>query len=300
MENKLAIIIPFYKKKYFRKTLQSLKNQSNRNFSVYIGNDHSPENIDALVTEFLGFFDFKYYKFDTNLGGSNLVAQWDRCIALSEKEEFLIILGDDDVLEENVVEEFYRFIEKTNYPNINVIRFASQLIDEDGAEISEVYENPEVEKAADSFMRVIKGEGRSSLSEHIFSRKAYKKHGFKSFPIAFGSDNVAWLEFPEMGNIYSINSANVLVRISGEHLSSSTDSALALKRKEGIHFFTKYIIENYSTYFTREDKILILKKSYRNLRYFSRDKFKTIQFIFLMFRKVGFSALKIVKENRFN
>jgi len=300
MENKLAIIIPFYKKKYFRKTLESLKNQSNRNFSVYIGNDHSPENIDALVTEFLGFFDFKYNKFATNLGGTNLVAQWDRCIALSENEEFLMILGDDDVLEENVVQEFYQCIEHADYPDINVIRFATQLIDEDGDKISEVYENPEVEKATDSFMRVIKGEGRSSLSEHIFSRKAYKKHGFKSFPIAFGSDNVAWLEFPEMGNIYSINSANVLVRISGEHLSSSTDSALALKRKEGIHLFTKYIIENYSTYFTREDKILILKKSYRKLRYFSRDKFKTIQFIFLMFRKVGFSALKIVKENRFN
>ena len=300
MENKLAIIIPFYKKKYFRKTLEFLKNQSNRNFSVYIGNDNSPENIDALLTEFSGFFDFSYHNFDTNLGGTNLVAQWDRCIALSENEEFLMILGDDDILEENVVEQFYRFIENTNFQNVDVIRFASQLIDENDTEISNVYENPELEKAADSFMRVIKGNGRSSLSEHIFSRKSYEKHGFKSFPVAFGSDNVAWLEFPEMGNIYSINSAKVLVRISGEHLSSITDSALALKRTEGIHLFTKYIIENYSTYFTCEDRILILKKSYRNLRYFSRDKFKAIQFIFLMFRKVGFSAISIIRENRFN
>jgi len=300
MEIKLAIFIPFYKKKYFHRTLESLKKQTNRNFSVYIGDDNSPENIAGFLTEFSGFFDFKYHKFETNLGGTNLVAQWERCIALSEKEEFLMILGDDDVLGENVVEEFYRFIENANYPDINVIRFASQLIDEVDTKISDVYQNPKVEKAADSFMRVIKGEGRSSLSEHIFSRKSYEKHGFKNFPVAFGSDNVAWLEFPEMGNIYSINHAKVFVRISSEHLSSSTDSTMALKRKEGIHFFTKYIIENYSNYFTREDRILILKKSYRNLRYFSRDKFKTLLFVILMLRQIGFTALNIVKENRFN
>ena len=300
MEIKLAIIIPFYKKKYFHRTLESLKNQSNRNFSVYIGDDNSPENITGFLTEFSGFFDFKYHKFDKNLGGNNLVAQWDRCIALSEKEEFLMILGDDDVLGENVVEEFYRFIENAKYGDINVIRFASQLIDEVDTKISDVYENPKVEKAADSFMRVIKGEGRSSLSEHIFSRKSYEKHTFKSFPVAFGSDNVAWLEFPEMGNIYSINHAKVFVRISSEHLSSSKDSTLALKRKEGIHLFTRYIIENYSSYFTLEDRILILKKSYRNLRYFSRDILKTLWFIFLMFRKVGFSAISIIRENRLN
>ncbi|KIA84926.1 hypothetical protein OA84_00185 [Kaistella solincola] len=300
MESKLAIIIPFYKEKYFRSTLESLKNQSNRNFSVYIGNDNSPEKIDGLLTEFSDFTNFKYEKFKGNLGGENLVSQWDRCIALSENEEFLMILGDDDVLEKNVVEEFYNFIEKANYFDINVIRFASQLIDENGSIISDVYENPEIEKAADSFMRIIKGAGRSSLSEHVFSRKAYEKHGFKNFPVAFGSDNVAWLEFPEMGNIYSINSAKVLVRISGEHLSSSKDSGLALKRKEGIHLFTKYIIENYSAYFKHEDLILILKKSYRNLRYFSRDKLRTLKFINLMFRKIGFSAFSIVRENRFN
>lgn len=297
--NNLAIIIPFYKKKYFKKTLESLVNQSDKNFYVYIGNDNSPEDIEDLLTEYTDKLNFNYKKFDQNLGANNLTLQWDRCIALSDKEEWIMVLGDDDVLDQKVVEKFYDHISKVETAQLKVIRFASQLIDEEENKTSTVYFNPIFEKAATSYIRTLKGKGRSTLSEHVFSRSAYEQHGFKHFPVAFGSDNVAWLEFPDMGNIYSINSAVVSVRISKEHLSSRDDNGLRYQKREGIYLFNRYIIENYASFFAEDEKVLILKKAYRNLRFATRDLVKTFEFIFFMFRKIGWKAVAVIKNNRF-
>lgn len=296
----LAIIIPFYKKKYFRKTLESLARQTDKNFSLYIGNDNSPDDIEDLLNEFSHKLTFNYKKFNENLGANNLTRQWDRCIAFSDKEQWIMVLGDDDVLDQKVVEEFHSQINRIEASEIKVIRYASQLIDEEDKKTSTVYFNPELENAAASYIRTLKGEGRSTLSEHIFARYAYEKHGFKHFPVAFGSDNVAWLEFPDMGNIHSINTAVVSVRISKEHLSSRDDNGLKYKKREGIYLFNRYIIQNYATSFNNQEKILILKKAYRNLRFATRDTLKTFEFIFFMFRKIGFKTLDIIKNNRFN
>src|SRR5436190_2366329 len=123
----LAIIIPYYKLTFFESTLESLADQTDKRFKVYIGDDASLEDCSLLLRKFEGKFDFIYYRFENNLGGISLTKQWERCISLSDKEEWLMILGDDDVLGENVVEEFYKqydfFKGKTN-----LIRYASQII----------------------------------------------------------------------------------------------------------------------------------------------------------------------------
>ncbi|OAZ05413.1 glycosyltransferase family 2 protein [Flavobacterium succinicans] len=103
----LAIIIPYYKLTFFEATLQSLAAQTCQDFKVYIGDDASPEKPTELLEHFQGQFDFVYHRFEFNLGGVSLTQQWERCIALSDNEPWLMILGDDDVLGENVVEAFY-------------------------------------------------------------------------------------------------------------------------------------------------------------------------------------------------
>ena len=125
----LAIIIPFYKLTFFEATLQSLAHQSDKRFKVYIGDDASPEDCTTLLQKFEGKFYFIYHRFETNLGGTSLTQQWERCIALSNNEEWLMVLGDDDVLDNNVVEEFYKLIEKNTF-DISLIRFNHRVIDE--------------------------------------------------------------------------------------------------------------------------------------------------------------------------
>lgn len=299
MENKLAIIIPYYKKTFFKATLQSLAKQTDKRFSVYIGDDASPNNPEEILKNFEGKFNFKYHRFSDNIGLTKLTKQWNRCIDLSNNEKWLMILGDDDTLSENFVEEFYQHLHKAEQQKIQVIRFASRLIDERGNATSKIFTNPETETAAESYMRVFRGDGRSTLTEHAFTRRTFEKNKFKDFPVAFGSDNVAWLEFPEMGKIYSINEAFANIRISPEHLSSKDNGVLKYKRREGIYLFNRYIISKYSKYFSQEERILILKKAYKNLRYATRNNATAANLVFLMIRNIGLkNTLKIICQNR--
>lgn len=297
--DKLAIVIPYYKITFFDKTLLSLQSQTDKRFTVYIGDDASPYSPDDLLKKYTGKFNFVYKKFEKNLGSTHLTKQWNRCIALSKNETWLMILGDDDTLQENAVEEFYLNLQKIEEQNIKVVRLASQLIDEQGNTISGVFTNPQLEDAATSYMRAFRGEGRSTLTEHFFTRKTYEKWGFKEFPVAFGSDNVAWLEFPEMKKIYSINKAKAFIRISSEHLSSKNEDGLSIRRREGIYLFNRYIISNYSKDFSVQDRFLILKKAYKNLTSSTRNKLRSIEFITFMTRYIPLSKIyQITKENR--
>ncbi len=94
----IAIVIPYYKLTYFEKTLQSLAEQTDKKFNVYIGNDASDEDPEELLFKYKDKINFNYHKFNTNLGGTSLTKQWERCIDLSLDEEWIMILGDDDYI----------------------------------------------------------------------------------------------------------------------------------------------------------------------------------------------------------
>ncbi len=49
-----------------------------------------------------------YQRFNTNLGSKDLVAQWERCIAMSKDKPYIWLFSDDDVMEPNFVEALLR------------------------------------------------------------------------------------------------------------------------------------------------------------------------------------------------
>ena len=50
MEEKIAIVIPAYKCRFLRQTLDSIVVQTCRSFTVYIGDDASPQNLKEIVS----------------------------------------------------------------------------------------------------------------------------------------------------------------------------------------------------------------------------------------------------------
>lgn len=92
MANKLAIIIPAYKDAFFNKTLESLAQQTNKNFTVYIGDDNSPYNLEKIVSEYSNQLNIIYKRFPTNLGSTDLVLQWNRCLSMIQDEDFFLSL----------------------------------------------------------------------------------------------------------------------------------------------------------------------------------------------------------------
>lgn len=265
----LAIIIPYYKLAFFEATLQSLANQTNKQFKVYIGDDASPEDCSALLKKFEGSFDFNYHRFETNFGGTSLSQQWDRCIALSRNEEWMMILGDDDWLSDNVVDAFYKNLNsiKNKY---NVVRFATKLYFSNKNEYSNLYEHPVEEKYATTYLKKLKGTTRSSLSENIFKRKMYIKHGFHNYPLAWNSDDRAWFDFSESKPIFTINDAIVYVSVSEESISGM-DNNHETKNKSQTLFYS-YLLWSFKLNFAQKVEIsyLILNLQKNSVAYLTR------------------------------
>ena len=236
--------------------MQSLERQTCKNFKLFIGNDASPENPENLIKETLKTTAFNYKEYTENFGSQNLVKQWERCIQDCGITEWFQILGDDDVISENFVKEFYNNIEVIDSERSNVIKYSQRWIDESGKPFKEYSVQPKLLSALENWKeKYIKGQ-RSSLSEHIFRKSAYEKVKFRHFPLAWGTDDLAVFEISGTAPVYFISDAKVEVRISSQSISGSGELYLE-KQRHAISFET-YFINKYHQQLPKEfisDKI---------------------------------------------
>lgn len=286
----LAIVIPYYKIAFFAETLHSLSIQTDKRFKVYIGNDASPEDPSDLLEQYRGAFDFEYYKFDNNLGGTSLVQQWNRCIKLTNREEWISIIGDDDTVSPNYVLEFYNYFQNFS-SKCDVIRFAVQKITADGSFFGKLNTNPELENSK----IILFDTKRSSLSEYVFNRNKLQETHFKNFKLAWWSDVLVVLEVSNFGNIFSINKAQANVRIS--ELSISGSSAFLLDKQLATFSFYKYlIVEKRKEFSDRE--LLELERRIANC-YFDNKKnvLLFIKICLIHLRNLNFYGLLLFIQN---
>ena len=254
----LAIVIPYFKITYFEETLDSLANQTNQSFHLYIGDDASPNDPSGILEKYKTKIDFNLIRFKENLGGISLVQQWDRCLQMVQNETWIMLLCDDDVLSPNVVQEFYDQLPKIEENKSKVVRFASQEIDGRGKSISKVYLHPKLQDFSDSFYQRFFRGSRSSMSEYIFSRSSYLKYGFRDIALAWHADDLAWIEFSEFEPIYTINEALVYFRLSGENISRH---GYLQKEKEELRYqFFTIVVDEYLRKFKAEHRKEILRK----------------------------------------
>ena len=284
----LAIVIPYFKISFFEATLISLAKQTDKRFNVYIGDDASPENPSLMLDKYKGNINFKYKRFDNNIGSISLVSQWHRCLDLVQNEEWIMVLCDDDVLGENVIAEFYAAIDEVNQQNINVIRYATAVINEYSETISKIYEHPKLEKSTDFLMRKIQGGTRSSLSEFIFRKKVLEDIKFKELPLAWYSDYLAVLECTYFGYIYTINTALVFFRLSEINITAKKDDLLP-KNIATFHYYY-YLLNEKGSFFNQkqtESLLFRLEKTFL-------DNKKNINF-WLLFTKLYLSKMYLRK-----
>ncbi len=254
----IAIVIPYYKIYFLDKLLSSLKNQTDKRFRVYIGNDCSPDDPEEIINQYRDSLTIIYKKFDTNIGGKSLPMQWERCMDLIGNEEWFMMPGDDDSYQPNVIAKFYENKEIIDKNNIQVVKYATVLIDENDNITSHKYEHPVFEKSTDAFFRKFLGNSRSSLCEYVFKTSQYKKYKFKKYPLAWASDDMAFLEFSNFKQIYAINDAVANYRNSDFNISGKSDKDQH-KKNVAIALFFKDLLFCYILNFTNKQKYYVLK-----------------------------------------
>ena len=218
--NQLAIVIPAYKGLFLRQSFESIAQQTDKRFTVYVGDDASPDNIKQICDDFTDRFDLVYTRFNENLGHKSLVAQWNRCIGKSS-EPWIWLFCDDDVMEPKCVEMFYKTIDHEK-EKFSVLRFNTLTINDDGKVININPPHPLTESGSQFIYHRFKNQRLSYVSEYIFSRKSYTENkGMIDFPIAWCADEASWLAFSKNGEILTIQEAYVLWRRGAYNITPS-------------------------------------------------------------------------------
>jgi len=227
-KQKLAIVIPAYKAKFLSETLDSIASQTDKRFFVYIGDDNSPEGISKIVSRYKGKFDYVYHRFENNIGRKNLVAQWERCIDMTQGEDWIWLFSDDDYMDPTCIESFYREIDKNN--KIELIRFNVNIVDEKSS-IKKECIFPSFVTSTYLFKNKLTGKISVFAVEYIFSRDVYNRlGGFQYFDLAWGSDTATWVKFGEKG-IITIPSSRVYWRKSEENITGQSETNEGYLRK---------------------------------------------------------------------
>lgn len=220
-KNSLAIIIPAFKSYYLFQTLKSFANQSNKNFTIYVGDDNSPEDIESVVLKFKDTLNIEYKKFTDNLGGISLTKHWERCIELSH-EEWIWLFSDDDIVDVDCVEKFYKSLDDSS----QFYKFQTRIIDSTNNSIRAKYDKiNHFTSSITSFEFLTKRLSckgfRSFAVEYVFSRDLFLKNKFVDFPLAWASDDATWFNYSlKQGNIKCVP-AFVSWRASSLNISSS-------------------------------------------------------------------------------
>jgi hypothetical protein len=261
---KLAIVIPAYKQIFLDNALQSIAHQTNKNFTLYIGNDAGDKKIPAIVSEYTKQIRIVYKEFENNLGNELLVKQWTRCIDLVAGEQFVWLFSDDDIMDSECVEKFYEELIQSK-KLYDIYRFNTRLIGSENKIIFENQEHPEIE-TSDEFAQMRLGDERmSSACEYIFSLEAYKaKGGFIDFPLAWCSDDATWIKLASDTSIKTIKGPKVSWRTSSQSISGNRDN-----KAQKISALKKYLLwYNAQPYLLNDNNVRKKQKYWMFKHYF--------------------------------
>lgn len=127
----LHILIPFWgAPAYLKETVESVLAQHNGDWRLTVVDDAYPDESIAAYFSALGDSRVSYVRKDRNEG---ITANFRSCVALAA-EEFITILGCDDVLLPNYVDTVLNALR--HFPDADIVQPGVQIIDDDGRIVS--------------------------------------------------------------------------------------------------------------------------------------------------------------------
>lgn len=250
---KIAIIVPAYKRRFLQATLNSIAQQSCKNFILYIGDDASPENLEPIVRSYEHTIKLVYHRFEQNLGKSDLAGHWERCIALSS-EPLIWLFSDDDIMPQDGIERVLAASAKYGTEKV-MFRLPLVVINDEGNTVSTNPPFQSYEKISGyNFLLSKLGKGMHTAAiEYIFSRDVWQNsNGFIKFPMAWCSDDATWASFADYsGGMITLPGNPVGWRnVEGQNISNST--CFDKEKLRATRLFLKWLNNKYSTH--KEDK----------------------------------------------
>jgi len=239
--------------------------QSCREFTLYICDDASPEDIIGTVKPFMEKLDLKYKRFDENAGAKDLVFQWERSISIC-REDYIWLFSDDDIMPSDAVERFYMALSQN--PGARFFRFPLAWTADDGSPSREYPPLPQGVSSPKELLSDINSMKRQGAAiEYIFSRKLFSSIKMVHFPLAWCSDTATFYNYAKHSSgVVNIPGAPVLWRAeSGANISSNP--ALSEIKMDALILFVAWLKDNYEGPFDKRFSTDLRTLLKTNLRY---------------------------------
>lgn len=236
---KVSFILPAYKRRFLKESVDSILAQTCRDFELVIVDDKSPEGLYEVIKEYkweptfetlpdggkrwnVDGISVRYYQNAENLGGKDLVAAWKRAMTYATGE-WCVLASDDDIYAPGYLEEMMRLVGK--YPKVDLVHARLAFIDGNGEILGVGTPRNEIESAIE--MTYARGVRRweQTAPEFMFRKSAWAKiGGFVTFPCAWHSDDATWMALSRNGVCCSAEPL-LFFRSSGINISSRHDDA---------------------------------------------------------------------------
>lgn len=245
----VSFILPAWKNRFLRGAINTILNQTCPDWNLVVVDDCSPEPIKDTVCSF-NDPRIRYVRNDYNLGGENLVKQWNHCISFAEGD-WIVLAADDDEYAPTFCEECLKLADK--YPEVDLIRSRVEQIGENG---DHLWDDGILSEFTDKYEYLhdwLVSKAFTCIGNFMFRKSALESiGGFMDFPCAFGSDIATPIALSKNG---VANTSEMLFRFrqSAQHLSA--DSGKYIQKLAGITQLSQWLRDlDYEIPVTESDK----------------------------------------------
>lgn len=271
-----SFILPAYKAQFLQEAIASILNQTYQNFELVIVDDASPEDLESIVNAFSDT-RLQYYRNEQNIGGTDLVKQWNHCLSFATGD-YVILAADDDVYDKDFLVEAERLFKK--YPDVQLLRARTQSIDECGNVLGVDIKCAEYLGIWDFIL--VSQHIFAGIGNYIFKKNELLKDGFINFPAAWWADWATAINCAINGILFT-DKILYSFRMSEIRISSCNSKESICDKVCATKLFAKWLDERMTQF---DDNIE--NKTYIDI---CRDLyFKSNHFFFLCIKKLVFTV----------
>lgn len=288
---RFSFVLPAYKSEYLQVAIDSILQQTYIDFELIIVDDASPYHLESIVNQY-NDNRIVFHRNENNIGGKNLVSNWNKCIKYA-KGEYVILASDDDIYSPFFLQQVDERIK--DYPNVDIIRSRVNRIDSDGiiTDIEQIYKPfmPFSEFVFYWLKGII-----NCIANYAFKRTALlDAGGFVDMPCAWYSDDITILNM-SINGMATTDDALFYFRTSDKSISWTFNQETIRKKWKAngmfYQWFNDTIIPKMRTLPQNDIEILYQKNAIFNVR--NRVKTMYSQLIARYPHSHFFEAIKMI------
>lgn len=247
---KASFILPAYKRRFLKESIDSILAQTYRDFELVIVDDKSPEGLYEIIKEYkweptfealpdggqkwlVDGIPVRYYQNAENLGGKDLVAAWNHAMEYATGE-WCVLASDDDVYMPEYLEEMMRLHVK--YPQSDLIHCRIVAIGGGGETQWIGWPRAEFENGIAMIYHATVMRLEQRMGDLMFRKEALMKLGGIPYnPTAWYTDLMTAVILSQKNGAVCSSRILYKFRVSGENISSRYDD-VAVKIEAGLQF----------------------------------------------------------------